>query len=39
MVLSSHIRTTDRSWFFVAGEKEAITKEVTKLAGKIGLDL
>lgn len=27
------------SWFFVAGEREAITKEVSKVASKIGLDL
>ncbi len=27
------------SWFFVAGEREAITKEVSKVANKIGLDL
>ncbi|KAI7836679.1 hypothetical protein COHA_009455 [Chlorella ohadii] len=26
-------------WFFVAGEREAITKEVSKVANKIGLDL
>jgi hypothetical protein len=28
-----------RRWFFVAGEKEVITKQVASIASKAGLDL
>ena len=28
-----------RRWFFVAGEKEVITKQVASIASKVGLDL
>lgn len=40
LTCACHLRSLAAcSWFFVAGEREAITKEVTKLANKVGLDL